>query len=307
METVIVTGGAGFIGSHTVDLLVNNGYRVVIIDNLSNGRKANIHPAACFYNMDICDPQLCEIFQKESVDYVIHLAAQIHVNRSVLDPVLDSKINIEGTLRILEQCRQHSVKKIIFSSSGGAIYGETDQIPTRESCRPSPVSPYAIAKLSAEYYLRYYFETHKLPFVALRYANVYGPRQDLKGEGGVVAIFIEKMLKKEKIMITGDGKQTRDFVFVADVASANLAALQSDATGLYNIGSGIETDILTLYSLLKELIGFDGDLSFGTLPQAEIRRSCLDSSLALDTLSFKTSIDLQDGLYETISWWNSYM
>ena len=228
---ILITGGAGFIGSHVADLLIQEGHAVAIVDDLSNGKEENLHPQAIFYPVSILDTKLPNIVRREKVEAVIHHAAQISVRDSVKDPIHDMEINIKGSLKLLESCRENKITRFIFASTGGALYGEQDYFPADEKHATRPLSPYAIAKLSTEKYLSFYYNTHKIPYTSLRYANVYGPRQDPHGEAGVVAIFVQKMLQEKQPIINGDGKQTRDFVYVGDVARANLLALTDDFIG----------------------------------------------------------------------------
>jgi len=228
---ILVTGGAGFIGSHLVDRLIKEGHKVVIIDNLSTGKKENLNPRAKFYQLDICSPKISEVFKKEKPKAVFHLAAQIDLRKSVNDPVFDANINILGSLNLIQNFLQNLKFKIqnskfIFSSTGGAMYGNADIIPTPENYSARPISPYGIAKLSIEYYLYYYQKVFGLNFISLRYGNVYGPRQDSKGEAGVVAIFCDKILTGATSIINGNGRQTRDYVYVDDVVEANILAFK---------------------------------------------------------------------------------
>ena len=235
-KTILVTGGAGFIGSNLVDRLLKDGYRVVVVDDLTTGCREYLNPDARFYEVNICDKDaLAEVFSKESVDYVYHVAAQIDVRISVDDPALDNSINVLGGLNVLEQCRKSSVEKIIFTSTGGAIYGDTDEIPTAETCVPYPLSPYGIHKLTFEKYLRYYSEVYGQDYSSLRFSNVYGPRQFKGGEAGVVSIFIDHAVHGKKLTINGDGLQTRDFVYVSDVVEALSSALSVKYSGEINI------------------------------------------------------------------------
>ena len=252
---VLVTGGAGFIGSHVADLLVAKDYEVAVIDNLSSGSRHNLNPQVEFYQLDIRSPEMFELVKSLQPMAICHLAAQVSVRLSVEDPETDASINILGSLKLLEAAVKAEVKKVIFSSTGGAIYGEQDYFPADEEHPSRPVSPYGVAKLAIEKYLNYYKQEYGLDFVALRYANVYGPRQDPHGEAGVVAIFSQKLLSGEQAIINGDGTQTRDFVYVEDVARSNLLALEADYYGELNIGTGLETDINNLFQLLKNITG----------------------------------------------------
>lgn len=302
MSKVLVTGGAGFIGSHLVDKLIEQGHQVVVIDNLSTGRKENLNPRAKFYELDICDSKISQIFQEEKPEIVFHLAAQIDVRKSVKDPIENAKINILGTLNILENCRKTSVKKFIFASSGGAIYGDTDIVPTSEANPENPESPYGIAKLTVEKYLYFYKKSFNLNYIALRFANVYGPRQNSKGEGGVIAIFCDKMLKNEEVIINGDGEQSRDFVYIDDAVEAVILAIESKKSGFYNIGTAKETSINEIFRKIKELTNSNCKEIHGPAKPGEQKRSCLDYSKAEKELNWQPKYSLEEGLKETIEW-----
>ena len=297
---IMITGGAGFIGSHVADMLLDNGHAVVIVDDLSNGKKENINPRAAFYHISILDSGLAEIFRKEGPEVVIHHAAQISVRESVKDPLHDMEINIKGSVQLLEHCKNNQVRKVIFSSTGGALYGEQDYFPADENHPMRPLSPYAIAKLSVEKYLFFYFTTHRLPYTALRYANVYGPRQDPFGEAGVVAIFSQKMLKGDQPTINGDGNQTRDFVYVGDVALANLLALQHEVTGEINIGTGVETSINTIFNEIRSLVAPGTPEVHGPAMPGEQLRSVLSYQKARTVLGWEPTMPLTEGLKHTV-------
>ena len=305
---ILVTGGAGFIGSHLVDALIERGHRVVVIDNLSTGKKENINKKAKFYKIDICSPKIREIFKKEKPEIVFHFAAQINVRKSVEDPLFDAKVNILGSLNVIQNFVQlptsnFQLPKFIFASTGGAIYGETKEIPTPENYFANPISPYGIAKLTVENYLRFYKENFGLKFVSLRFSNVYGPRQDPKGEAGVVAIFIDKLLKGEKPTIFGDGKQTRDFIFVEDVVSACLKAMEyKGKKEIFNIGTGIETSINELYQIVSKLLNTKIQPKYAPEKPGDLKRSCLDISLAKRELKWKPKYNLEEGAKKTIEW-----
>lgn len=305
MKKILITGGAGFIASTLADKIIEKGCEVVIIDNLSAGSKKNLNKKARFYRTDIQDKKISDIFVKEKPDAVFHYAAQVNVRDSVSNPINDAKINILGSLNILENCKKHNVKKIIFSSSGGAIYGETDVFPTNENCKEVPLSPYAIAKLSVEKYLNYYYKSFGLEFVALRFANVYGPRQNSKGEAGVIAIFSDKMIAGQQVVINGSGKQTRDFVFVDDIADASILALEKNEIGIFNLGTSVEADINTVFLKLKEILNSDCKEIHGPAQPGESERSCLDYSKAKETFSWEPKCNLDQGLKKTIDWFKN--
>jgi UDP-glucose 4-epimerase len=305
----LVTGGAGFIGSHLVDKLIKKGHEVVVIDNLSTGKKENLNPRAKFYKVDICDSKISQIFKKEKPQIIFHYAAQIDVRKSVEDPIEDAKINILGSLNIIQNfIRENSCSnsrkfaKVIFASTGGAIYGDADIIPTPETYPELPLSPYGIAKLTIEKYLNYYYKIFDLPFVSLRLANIYGPRQNSKGEAGVIAIFCDKMLSEKQPIINGDGKQTRDFVFVDDVVKANILALKKDKVGIFNIGTAKETNINTIFRKLKELTGSNCKEIHGPALLGEQKRSCLDYSKTKKELGWQPKYSLDEGLKKTVEW-----
>lgn len=302
---ILVTGGAGFIGSNIVDALVDLGHDVVVIDNLSTGKKEFVNPKAKFYEIDITDPKLNEIFEQEKPEAVFHLAAQIDLRKSVEEPLFDAQTNILGSINLLESVCKNGVKKIIFSSSA-AIYGnvDVDLIPTKETCLARPISPYGIAKLVIEHYLYYYHEVFSLDYVVLRYANVYGPRQNSKGEAGVVSIFIDKILNNEQPMIYGDGKQMRDYVFVDDIVRANLAALNSDKVGIYNIATKKETNVNEIFQTIIKISNSQVPEVHAPAKKGEQLRSCLDYSLAKEVLGWEPKVYLEEGIQKTWEWFN---
>lgn len=297
---VLVTGGAGFIGSHVVDRLVEESHQVVVVDNLATGKRKNINRAASLYKTDITSRRLERVFRNERPNIVLHLAAQIDVRRSVADPVFDAQVNVLGTMNVLQQAVRYGCRKVVFSSSGGAIYGEQETFPAAETHVTNPLSPYGISKLCGEHYLSYFQRTSGIPVVCLRYANVYGPRQDPEGEAGVVAIFIQKMLNGEQPIINGNGRQSRDFVFVDDVAEANLAAMGQDARGVYNVGTGIETSVNELFRVLVGLTGSDAKEVHGPAKLGEQIRSVIDPSRIKQELGWEIKVDLADGLKQTM-------
>lgn len=302
---ILVTGGAGFIGSHIVDALIAHSYCVCIIDNLSTGKKKNLNPKAKFYKIDIRDKKLESIFKKEKPDFVCHEAAHIDLRASVRDPIFDAHNNIIGSLNVLQNCVKYKIKKIIFASTGGALYGDAKIIPTSETYPASPVSPYGVAKLSVEYYLHYYFKMFGLPYVALRYANVYGPRQDAHHEAGVVAIFTERMLSGRQPIIFGTGKQTRDYVFVSDVVMANILALRSKKIGFYNVGTGVETSVNQLFRKLAKITGAKVKEVHSLAAPGEQKRSCLSFAKIHHELGWKPTVSLDEGLQKTVEWFKT--
>jgi len=286
-ERVIVTGGAGFIGSHVVDAYINEGYKVGVIDNLSSGRRENLNSKAEFFAVDIRDEQVKEVLADFKPDIINHHAAQVSVRLSIADPLHDASVNIMGSLNLLQAAVETKVKKFIFASTGGAIYGEQDYFPADEQHPLRPMSAYGVGKAAFELYLQQYYLVYKLPYIALRYANVYGPRQDPHCEAGVVAIFLQKMLAQEPVTINGDGKQTRDFVFVGDVAKANLLASKSSFVGSINIGTGTESSVNEVFTYLSELTNNKIKPNYGPPKPGEQRRSCLDYSLAAKILNWR--------------------
>ncbi len=302
-QKILVTGGAGFIASHIVDRLVEAGYRVILLDNLSTGRKEHINSKAKFYRTNIQSPWISEIFRREKPQSVFHYAAHIDVREALRDPVRDARENILGSLNILENCKIQKVQRIVFASTGGAMYGEAKVIPTPETYEARPLSPYGVSKLAVEQYLWYYFYVFHMPFVALRLANVYGPRQSAKGEAGVVAIFTAQMLKDKQPIVYGTGNQTRDFVFVEDVVQANIKALQSSKVGVFNIGTGKETSVNEIFSQVKKLTGSSAKKMKKPKRTGEQKRSCLNIERAKKELTWEPHSKLQEGLRKTIEWY----
>ena len=293
---ILVTGGAGFIGSHITDTYIAEGHNVIVVDNLSGGFLENINPKAKFYKLDIRSEKLEDVFQKEKIDVVNHLAAQMDVRRSVSDPKFDASVNVLGGLNIFESARKHRVKKIIFSSTGGAIYGEQDYFPADEEHPTRPLSPYGITKLCTEKYLFFYKAVYGINHIILRYANVYGPRQNPHGEAGVVAIFCNKMLKSEQPVINGDGKQTRDYTFVGDVVKANLLALACDGSNIYNIGTSIEADVNKLFLQLRIHLNPSCPEQHAPAKDGEQQRSVISFKKIERELGWKPTIQLEEGL-----------
>lgn len=298
---VLVTGGAGFIGSHVCDVFVRAGHEVIALDNLSGGRKENLDPRVRLEVLDIRGPEAAALLRAERPQVLCHLAAQMDVRRSVEDPRFDAEANILGFLNLLEAARTSGVRKVVFSSTGGAIYGEQDVFPAPESHPTRPVSPYGVSKAAGELYLGFYRAQYGLPYVALRYANVYGPRQNPHGEAGVVAIFTQRLLADQECTIYGEGRQTRDFVYVEDVARANLLAVEKELMGPVNIGTGVETDVNRLYSLLARAAGVDRPAVHAPARPGEQLRSCVDSGLARRELGWQPTVELAEGLRRTVA------
>ena len=301
----LVTGGAGFIGSHLADALVEAGHEVTVIDDLSRGLRSQVPAQARLEVADVTDG-LGTILAETRPEIVFHEAAQIDVRRSVADPLFDARTNVLGTVNLLQACADAGVRRLVFASSGGALYGDTDRLPTPESHPLRPESPYGAAKAAAEIYGSVHRQLYGLEFVALRYANVYGPRQDPHGEAGVVAIFTERMLRRQVPTINGDGAQTRDYVYVADVVAANLAAMAGPPDA-YNIGTGTECDVNELYRRLARLLGITRPAAHGPAKPGEQRRSCIESSLAATQLGWQPRFTLDQGLEATVDFFREQL
>ncbi len=297
---VIVTGGAGFIGSHLVDRLIDMDFEVLIIDNLSSGSEKNLNEKAEFLKKDICDEDMDSVVKNYSPSFIFHLAAQIDVRKSLADPLWDEGINIRGTLNLLEAARSAKIKKIIFSSTGGAIYGEAKN--ADEKVLPEPLSPYGVAKLTCEHYLRVYSEWKNVPFTALRYGNVYGPRQDPYGEAGVVAIFCNQLINDGKSILFGQGTMVRDYIFVSDVVEANIMAMDRGDGEIYNIGTGEPTTVSELFSILKDISGRKSEVELAEAREGEIFEVYLNCDKAEKELKWKSKINLRNGLKKTYEW-----
>ena len=302
---VLVTGGAGFIGSHVADAFVAAGHEVWALDDLSTGRRENIGPGVRLVVADIGTPEAARVVENERFEVVCHLAAQMDVRRSVADPGFDARVNIGGLITLLEAARKVPVRKVVFSSTGGAIYGEQEVFPAPESHPIRPVSPYGVSKAAGELYLGYYRAQYRLASVSLRYANVYGPRQNPHGEAGVVAIFSERLLAGEPCTIHGTGRQTRDFVFGPDVARANLLAAERDVEGPINIGTGVETDVNRLHALLARAAGSTAAARHGEAKPGEQLRSSVDPRRAAELLGWRPTVGLEEGLRTTVEWFRS--
>lgn len=309
-KRALVSGGAGFIGSHVADCLLAEGYEVEILDNLSSGRRDNIPRGARFHEADIGSEDAARVVREGRFDVLCHLAAQIDVRKSVLDPAADARINILGSLNLLEAVRTGGhPTRVVFSSTGGAIYGDFVPIPSMEEMPKDPESPYGIAKLSVELYLAYYARVHQLDTVALRYSNVYGPRQDPHGEAGVVAIFCNRVLKGEALTVFGDGRQTRDYVYAGDVARANLAAATASLPSprqvdvrAFNIGTSQETSVLDLAATLNRAAGSSVPIQHAPARAGELPRSAVSNDKAVKALGWRPEIKLEDGLRMTFDY-----
>ncbi|MBI4298762.1 MAG: NAD-dependent epimerase/dehydratase family protein [Chloroflexi bacterium] len=304
-KRVLVTGGAGFIGSHIVDKLVELGHSVAVVDDLSAGRKGYVNKQAHFYQMDICSPQLSEVFKTERPQIVNHHAAQIQVQRSVREPILDAQTNILGSLNVLENARKYGVEKVVFPSSGGTIYGEPEYLPCDEGHPIRPLSPYAAAKYAVETYIQLYRVTYGLSYTILRYSSVYGPRQDPYGEAGVIAIFAQAMLDGRVPTINGSGEQERDFLYIDDVVEANLMVMSGGEGQILNIGTGRGTSVNSIFQQLKDIIRYSKEAVHGPPKPGEVFRICLGISKAQCDLGWLPRVSLQEGLQRTVDHFRS--
>jgi len=303
---VLVTGGAGFIGSHVVDALLAAGHEVIIVDNLVTGRESNLNPRARFYKLDIRDKALDEVFEQEKPDLVDHHAAQMDVRKSVADPLYDADVNVKGTINLLECARRHNVRKVIYVSTGGAVYGEPEYLPCDEKHPINPICQYGVSKHTVEHYLTVYRHLYGLDFTVLRYPNVYGPRQDPSGEAGVVAIFVGRMLENKPITIYGNGLQERDFVYVTECARANVLAINKGSGTVYNIGSNKGTSINQVFDELKRIVGYDQMPNYGPAKPGETFKIYLDSRRAEADLAWQACVSLPEGLAQTVSYFRDF-
>ena len=303
MSKILVTGGAGFIGSHVVDLFIERGFEVVVLDDLSTGRASNLNPLAKFYQMDIRDPKLRDLFEAEKPEYISHHAAQMDVRRSVAQPLFDADVNILGSINLIECAKEFGVKHFVYISTGGAVYGEPERVPCEETDPINPICQYGASKHTVEHYLFMYHVNYGLKYTVLRYPNVFGPRQDPHGEAGVVAIFTGKMMAGEPVMINGDGAQTRDFVYVSDCALANyLAATVDHQPGIYNLGWGLPTSVNDIFSTLAKVTDYQQPVQYGPAKVGETRHIYLNASKAKRELGWSATISLEDGLRRTVEY-----
>jgi len=306
MAKILVTGGAGFIGSHVVDVFLENGFEVVILDDLSTGRSSNLNPKAKFYKMDIRDPKVREVFETERPDYVSHHAAQMDVRRSVAQPLFDADVNILGSINLIECAKEFGVKRFIYISTGGAVYGEPEYVPCDEAHPINPICQYGASKHTVEHYLFMYHVNYGLKYTVLRYPNVFGPRQDPHGEAGVVAIFTGKMMAGEPVVINGDGEQTRDFVYVRDCAQANyLAATVDHEPGIFNIGWGVPTSINQIFSALAKVTEYSLPVGYGPAKVGETRHIYLNAAKARQNLGWSATVNLDEGMQKTVEYFKT--
>ncbi len=304
---VLVTGGAGFIGSHVVDAYVEAGHEVVVVDDLSHGKRENVPPHLQFYRLDIRDKtQLRLLFQLEGFDVVVHQAALANVRESMERPDVYAEVNIIGSINLLEASKDFGVKRFIYASTGGAVYGEPLYLPVTEEHPINPLDPYGASKHTVEHYLYLYHANYGLPYVVLRYPNVYGPRQDPFGEAGVIAIFTGRMLAGQPVTINGDGTQQRDFVYVGDVARANLLALTRGDNGIFNLGTGRPVDVNTIFTKLKELTEYPYEPNYGPAKKGEVYRIYLDAGKARSSLGWVPQVDFDEGLRLTVEYFRSH-
>jgi UDP-glucose 4-epimerase len=304
-ETVLITGGAGFIGSHLADAFGARGARVVVVDDLSSGRRDQVPAEAELHVLDVGSAEAAALVAAVRPDLLVHQAAQIDVGRSVADPVRDAEVNVVGTLNLLEAARRAGVRQVLFASTGGAMYGEQEVYPAPEDHPARPVSPYGVSKLAVERYLYFYHLQYGLAATCLRYANVYGERQNPHGEAGVVAIFLRRLLAGEAATINGDGEQTRDYLHVSDVVAANLAALGRPGFAIYNVGTGVETSVVELYRALAAAVGVDRPPVHGAARSGEQRRSSIDPRRSRQELGLEPPLPLAAGLARTAAWFEA--
>ena len=302
---ILVTGGAGFIGSHVVDAYLEQGHDVLVVDDLSTGKRENVNPKARLFALDIRDKTLAEVIATEQPDVINHQAAKANLRESMDKPGLYADVNILGSLHLLELSRKHNVKKFIFASTGGAIYGEPEYLPADEMHPVNPLDPYGASKAAFEHYLPVYQTNYSIPFTVLRYANVYGPRQDPYGEAGVVAIFTVKMLHEEQAIINGSGEQERDFAYVGDVARANLLALDRGDGGFFNIGTGAGTSINDIFSRLRSSTGYQKQDVHGPAKAGEVFKIYLQADRARSELGWQPTTSLEDGLHRTVEYFRA--
>ena len=300
---ILVTGGAGFIGSNLVDALIGLGHDVVVVDNLSSGLKKNLNPKARFYQIDICDKKLSEVFEREKPEIVNHHAAQIDVRKSGEDPIYDAESNILGSLNLITNCISHGVKRVVYASTGGAIYGDPQYLPADENHPINPISQYGVSKHTVEHYLQLYNIIHGLEYIALRYSNVYGRRQNPYGEAGVVAIFAIQMLTGKRPTIFGPGDKTRDYTHISDIVAANIIAIDRGKNAIYNIGTGMETKDQEIFDTLASVLGYKGKPIYAPLRSGEVYRIALECSKARNELGWSPKLSLREGIAQTADYY----
>lgn len=303
---ILVTGGAGFIGSHVVDALLADGHDVIVVDDLSTGRRQNLNPKARFYQMDIRDPGLAAVFEHERPEVVDHHAAQMDVRRSVAEPLFDADVNVRGSLNLLELARTFGTRKVVYISTGGAVYGEPRYLPCDEDHPIDPICQYGVSKHVVEHYLYVYRHLYGLDYTVLRYPNVYGPRQNPHGEAGVVAIFTGRMLAGKPVTINGNGQQERDFVYVADCARANVLALNKGSGGIYNLGSNRGISVNWLFAALAKIIGYSSQPMLAPARPGETFKIVLDGRRAQADLDWSPTVSFEQGLQHTVSYFRDY-
>lgn len=299
---VLVTGGAGFIGSHIVDKCIDAGHQVIVVDNLSTGKRENLNQEAIFHCIDIRDSKLDEVFQKEQPEVVIHQAAQIHVGTSVKEPVVDGTVNVVGTINLLECCRKNEVQKIVYASTA-AVYGNPVDVPIDEKHPVQPLSPYGCSKYCAEKYIEMYAQLYGIKYTILRYANVYGERQDPRGEGGVISVFVDQTLEERTLTIFGDGKQTRDYIYVGDVATANIQAIMFGCGEILNVGTGVSTSLNEVVRIFGVVSEKGNDVEYGPERMGDIKHSYFNPQKACGELQWEPAVDLIEGLRKTYAYY----
>jgi len=299
---VLVTGGAGFVGSHVVDSMVERGQQVVVVDDLSTGFRENINPGAKFHRLSICDEGLAGVLEQERPEVINHNAAQMDVRRSVAEPIFDAEQNILGSLNLITSAIRSGVRKIIYASSGGAVYGEAQYLPVDEEHPINPLSQYGVSKHTVEHYLQLYASLHGLEYVVFRYANIYGPRQNPYGEAGVIAIFARQMLRRERPTIFGAGDKTRDYTYISDVVQTNILALERGSNAIYNIGTGVETSDKEVFDHVAAAAGYQGSPLYAPVRQGEIKRICLSYAKAYRELGWRPRVPLREGIAETVDY-----
>ena len=302
---ILVTGGAGFIASHVSDRLVSLGHDVAIVDNLSTGKRQNLPPEAKFFEVDIRDEALSGVFEAQKPEVVVHHAAHADVTRSVRDPRYDASVNVLGSLNLLECCRTYGIRKFVYASTGGALYGEPDYIPAGEDHPIRPLAPYGVSKHVVEQYLYAYRVNHGLEYTVLRYPNVYGPRQDPHGEAGVVAIFSLQLLTGKQPVIFGDGSKTRDYCYVGDIVEGNVLALDSPVSGTYNLGRGVEVTDLEVFEAVRAAVGSSTEPTFASVRPGEVEHIALSAAKAEKELGWTWKVDLTEGIAEAVEYYRT--